>query len=477
MIRELHQKLINQEITVTELTQQYLDKIKKSDLNAFITISDKEALSQAKIIDEKISAGKEISELAGIPISIKDIVLTSGIKTTAGSKILENYIAPYDATLVSKLKQVGVVILGKNNCDEFAMGGSNENSAFGLVKNPHDKIRVSGGSSGGSAAAVADDLSVFSIGTDTGGSIRQPAAFCGVVGLKPTYGSVSRYGLISMASSLDQAGPLTKTVADARIVFNAIKGKDKNDSTSVDSKSKNKKIKSLKGIKIGIPKEYFTQGLEKKIKESVNNIINKAREAGAEIIDVSLPNTEYALAVYYLIMSSEVSSNLARFDGIRYGESLTHRKKQTNTRGNADNLYEVYSKTRVEYLGEEVKRRIMLGTYALSAGYYDAYYKKAQQVRTLIKKDFEQVFSKVDILITPTTPHPAFKIGEKINDPLTMYLEDIYTVPVNIAGIPALSIPSGKTKHGLPIGTQIIGAWFEEEKILDVAEILEKMLD
>jgi len=475
MIKELHNKLIKKEISATELIQEYLDRIKKFDpvksdgagLNAFITVTDKDAMAQAKDIDNRINKGEKLPVLAGIPASIKDVIMTQGVQTTAGSKILEKYIAPYDATLVRKLKEQGMIMLGKNNCDEFAMGSSNENSGYGPVKNPYDKTRVSGGSSGGSAVSVADNLSVYSIGTDTGGSVRQPAAFCGVVGLKPTYGAVSRYGLIAMASSLDQAGVLASSVEDIKIVFDVIKGRDTFDSTSIEIKGNKKEIKgnNLKNLKIGIPKEYFIKGIDSEIEVAVEEVISKAEKLGAEIVQVSLPNTEYALAVYYIIMPAEVSANLARYDGIRYGQ-----------KEKAKNLFEVYSKSRAKYLGEEVKRRIMLGTYILSAGYYDAYYKKAQQVRTLIKKDFEKVFDKIDLLITPTTPHSAFKLGEKINDPLTMYLEDIFTVPVNVAGLPAISLPCGKTKNNLPIGVQLIGTWMSENLLFGVGEILEKGL-
>jgi aspartyl-tRNA(Asn)/glutamyl-tRNA(Gln) amidotransferase subunit A len=469
MIKELNQKLTNKEISAKELAEQYLNRIqeKNSELNAYITITEKQALEQAEYIDKYISENKEISILSGIPASIKDVIMTEEIQTTAGSKILEKYIAPYDATVVNKLKEQGLVMLGKNNCDEFAMGSSGENSGFGSTKNPHDVNRVSGGSSSGSAAAVAADMAVYSIGTDTGGSVRQPAAFCGVVGFKPTYGAISRYGLIAMASSLDQAGIIAKTVEDAEIVFDNIKGKDKLDSTSIDLDENIKNLESndLRGIKIGIPKEYFIKGLDKEIEDNIKNTVKKAEELGAEIVEVSLPNTEHALAVYYIIMPSEVSANLARFDGIRYGQ------KQ-----DADNLFNVYAQSRAKYLGDEVKRRIMLGTYALSAGYYDAYYKKAQQVRTLIKQDFAKVFDQVDILITPTTPTPPWKLGEKTNDPLTMYLEDVFTVPVNVAGLPAISIPCGKTKDNLPIGVQLIGKWASESKIFSIAKNLENVL-
>ena len=484
MIQELHEKLINKKFSAVELTREYLARLenKNPELNAFITVTKDEALAQAAVVDEKIKNGAEISLLAGIPMSVKDVLMTEGIKTTAASKILANYFAPYDAMAVAKIKNADAVILGKNNCDEFAMGGSNENSGFGLVKNPHDLERVPGGSSGGSAAAVAADLAVYALGTNTSGSVHEPATFCGVVGLKPTYGAVSRYGLIAMASSLDQVGPLTKTVADAKIVFDVIKGKDEKDATSMEIKklkallssrhggmvaeaTRNEEIKgkeNLKNLKIGIPKEYFVAGIDPEVEKSVKEAIKKAEELGAQIIDISLPHTEYALAVYYIIQPAETSANLARFDGIRYGQSV-----------DSENLLAHYKKTRAEFLGEEVKRRIMLGTYTLSAGYYDAYYKKAQQVRALIREDFEKVFKQVDLLLTPTTPTPAFKIGEKINDPLTMYLEDIFTVPVNLAGLPAMSIPCGQTKAGLPIGAQLIGPWWGEEILFGVGEKLE----
>ena len=492
-INQIHQKLLNKQISALELAQDYLSRIKKinPELNAFITVTEKEAIEQAKNADNIIAQGQELPILAGIPASIKDVIMTKGVKTTAGSKILENYIAPYDATAVKKLKEQGLVMLGKNNCDEFAMGSSGENSAYGAIKNPYDKERVPGGSSGGSAAAVAADLSVYSLGSDTGGSIRQPAAFCGVVGLKPTYGAVSRFGLIAMASSFDQIGVIGKSVEDVEIVFNVIKGKDELDATSVEIRSgiksesplrfENQKSEILnkfkiqnskfKNLRIGVPKEYFVKGMNKEVESVVKNVIKKAEELGAEVAEVSLPHTEYALAVYYIIMPSEVSANLARYDGIRYGESVI--SHQTSGVG----LIDVYKKTRAKFLGDEVKRRIMLGTYTLSAGYYEAYYKKAQQVRTLIRQDFERVFNqgKVDMLITPTTPTPAFKLGEKTADPLTMYLEDVFTVPINVAGVPALSIPAGKSKDGLPIGVQLVGKWFEEEVLFRVGDVLEKV--
>jgi len=482
MIKELHHKLINKQISATELTQDYLAHIKEKnpELNAFITVAETEALKQANIVDEKIKKGEEISLLAGIPVAIKDVIMTENIKTTAGSKTLENYIAPYDATAVKKIKDAGAVILGKNNCDEFAMGGSNENSGFGIVKNPFDLERVPGGSSGGSAAAVAAEMCVYALGSDTGGSVRQPASFCGAVGLKPTYGAVSRFGLIAMASSLDQIGVIAKSVEDTKIVFDVIKGKDEKDATSkeiqnlktcpeLDSGSKIQKNNNLKNIRIGIPKEYFVNGIDAEVESAVRDLIKKAEDLGAEIVEVSLPHTEYALAVYYIIQPAEASANLARYDGIRYG--MSNVKCQMS---NVD-LISYYKKTRTEFLGEEVKRRIMLGTYTLSKGYYDAYYKKAQQVRTLIRQDFEKVFTEqngVDLLLTPTTPTPAFKIGEKINDPLTMYLEDIFTVPINFAGLPAMSIPCGKTKSGLPIGVQLIAPWFMEDVLFSFSFVI-----
>ena len=477
MIKELHQKLINKEVSAVKLATEYLARAKSSDLNAFITITEKEALEQAKTIDEKIAQGEEVPLLAGIPASIKDLIMTAGVRTTAASKILENYVAPYDATVIKKLKENGLVMVGKNNCDEFAMGSSTENSAFGPTKNPYDKTRVAGGTSGGSAAAVASDLSVYSIGTDTGGSVRQPAAFCGVVGLKPTYGAVSRYGLIADASSLDQVGVVAKTVEDAEIVFNIIKGRDEMDATSVEVRSRelgaensNSKFQTpgLKGLKIGIPQEYFSNGIDQEIGEAIANFVKRAQGLGAEIVEISLPHTEHALAVYYIIQPAEASANLARYDGVRYGQKSEIRNQKSEI-----SLIDLYKKTRAEFLGPEVKRRIMLGTYALSAGYYDAYYKKAQQVRTLIREDFHKAFNEVDLIFAPVAPHPAWKIGEKINDPLSMYLEYVFTVPINIAGLPALSLPVGKTSAGLPIGAQIIGPWGGETEIFQAGKQLE----
>ena len=377
--------------------------------------------------------------------------------------MLKDYIAPYDATCIKKLKELGAVILGKTNLDEFAMGSSTENSAFFTTKNPRDLKRVPGGSSGGSAAAVAADFCCYSLGSDTGGSIRQPASFCGVVGLKPSYGAVSRYGLVAFASSLDQIGPITKTAEDAQIVFNAISGRDPKDSTSVELGIKNYELR-IKDLKIGVPKEYFIKGIDPEVERIIKQAISQAEEQGAKIEEISLPHTKYALAAYYIIMPSEASANLARYDGIEYGLSESENK----------NLLDVYLESRGEGFGNEVKRRIMLGTYTLSAGYYDAYYLKAQKVRTLIKQDFENAFKKVDAIFTPTAPFPAFKIGEKIADPLSMYLSDIFTVSVNLAGLPALSLPAGFTEADLPVGLQIIGKPFEDNKILEISKIYDK---
>jgi aspartyl-tRNA(Asn)/glutamyl-tRNA(Gln) amidotransferase subunit A len=465
-ITQTHQRLIKKEFSALELCQAYLKKIESENekINAFLTVTEDLAISQAKKIDKMLQINGKIPLLAGIPVAVKDNILVEDIKCTAGSKILGNYIAPYDATCIKKLKAAGAIILGKTNLDEFAMGSSTENSAFFPTKNPHNLTRVPGGSSGGSAAAVAANLSVFALGSDTGGSIRQPASFCGIVGLKPTYGAVSRYGLIAFASSLDQIGPLTKTVEDAKIVFEAIKGRDDMDSTSVNSTSH--QIfwgGKIQNIKIGIPKEYFVKGIDPEVEKIVKKAIKKYQEMGAKILEISLPHTEYALPCYYIIAPSEASANLARYDGIKYGYSSKRVKK----------LIEVYLKSREEGFGAEVRRRIMLGTYVLSAGYYEAYYLRAQKVRTLIRKDFEEAFKKVDFIFTPVAPTPAFKIGEKIDDPLKMYLSDIFTAPINLAGLPAISIPVGKVEN-LPVGLQIIGKHFEEEKIFEVAKMYER---
>jgi len=465
-IIQAHKGLLEKKFSALELTKAFLNRIEKLDkkISAFLTITEDSALLEAKKIDDLISAGKNISILAGIPLAVKDNILVEGVKATCASKILENYIAPYDATCIKKLKRLGAVILGKTNLDEFAMGASTENSAFFPTKNPHDLTRVPGGSSGGSAAAVTADLCCYSLGSDTGGSIRQPASFCGVVGLKPTYGAVSRYGLVAFASSLDQIGPITKTAEDAKIVFNAISGKDPLDSTSVEQETRNKKQGiNIKELRIGIPKEYFVKGMDKEVEKIIRQSIEKIEKMGAKIEEISLPHTKYVIPAYYLINTSEASANLARYDGIKYGLSKTGNK----------NLLDVYLQSRKDGFGDEVKRRIMLGTYALSAGYYDAYYLKAERIRTLIIEDFNTVFKKVDVILTPTTPTPAFKIGEKITDSLSMYLCDIFTASVNLVGLPAVSVPVGFTKSRLPVGLQIIGKPFEENKILEISKIYE----
>jgi aspartyl-tRNA(Asn)/glutamyl-tRNA(Gln) amidotransferase subunit A len=469
-INQINKGLKEKNFSALELCHAHLNQIKKKDkkISAFLTINQELALFQAKKIDKLISKNEKISLLAGIPAAIKDNILVRGLKCTAASRILENYTAPYSATVIKKLEQQGIMILGKTNLDEFAMGSSGENSAFGLTKNPLDLSRVPGGSSSGSAAAVADNMSVFALGSDTGGSIRLPACFCGVVGLKPTYGAVSRYGLIAFASSLDQIGPITKTVEDCQIVFNAIKGKDEMDSTSINTKHKTQNTKyKIQNIKIGIPKEYFSKGIDPEIEKIIKRAIKKYEELGAKIKEVSLPHTEYALACYYIIAPSEASANLARYDGIKYGYSIAK-----NERRKIKNLLDVYLNTREKGFGIEVKRRIILGTYALSAGHYEAYYLKAQKVRGLIIQDFEKVFKEVDFLMTPVSPFLPFKIGEKINNPLSMYLVDLFTVSINLAGLPALSLPVGKIGK-LPVGLQIIGKWFEEDKIFKIGKIYE----
>jgi len=464
-IKHAHEGLKKKEFSSKELTLAYLEQIKKTDkdLNAFLSVAEESALQEAEFADKKITSG-DFSELTGVPCAIKDAILVEGKKCTSASKILENYTAPYDATVIKKLKEQGSVILGKTNTDEFTMGASTENSAFGVVKNPHDKTRVAGGSSGGSAAAVASLEACYALGSDTGGSIRLPASFCGITGLNPTYGSVSRYGLIAHASSLDQIGPMAKNIEDLKIVFKAICGKDKMDATSADYNFENTDL-SFKGLKIGVPKEYFTEGIEKDVEEIVRDAIKKAEEQGAEIREVSLPNTKYSIACYYIIVPSEASSNLARFDGIKYGLSDQSSKS----------LLDVYLKSRGQGFGQEPKRRIMLGTHSLSSGYYDAYYKKAQEVRQLIRQDFTEAFEKVDLIFCPVAPFPAFKIGEKVDDPLSMYLIDIYTAGVKLAGLPAISMPAGKT-NGLPVGLQIIGNHFQENKIFNIASQLEKII-
>ncbi len=471
-IHELHEKLKKREIASLELTEAFLKRIEAVDgkIKAFLTVTKEDAIKQAKEADKRLAFGTDITPLTGIPIAVKDIFCTKGILTTCASKILANFVPPYDAHVIKKLKDAGAVILGKNNMDEFAMGSSTENSAYFTTKNPWAMERVPGGSSGGSAASVAADECVASMGTDTGGSIRQPASCCGIVGLKPTYGRVSRYGMIAFASSLDQAGPLTKDVKDCAIMLNAIAGHDQQDSTSIDAPVPDYTkalTKDVKGLKIGIPKEYFIQGLDKDIEKAVKEAIEILKKQDASFVDISLPHTDYAIAVYYLVATAEASSNLARFDGVKYG----HRAKD------GKNLLDMYCKTRDEGFGPEVKRRIMLGTYSLSAGYYDAYYRKASQVRTLIKRDFEDAFKKCDVILTPTAPTPAFKIGEKTADPLTMYLSDIFTISCNLAGIPGISLPCGFTKDNLPIGLQILGKPLDEETVLKTAYAYEQATD
>lgn len=476
MIRELHEKLINGETTSARLTEEYFDKIKNNDkdLQAYLTLTKNLALEQASAVDEKIKKGEEIDILAGIPSAIKDNMCIEGVRTTAASKILDSYVAPYDATVIKKLKEAGAVFLGKTNMDEFAMGSSTENSAYQITKNPNDLERVPGGSSGGSAAAVAGNEAVWALGSDTGGSIRQPASFCGIIGLKPTYGRVSRHGLLAMASSLDQIGPLAKTVEDAAIILSRIIGEDDKDATAAvgfGKKYEDYLSGDISGIKIGIPKEYLSDGLDEKIKEKFEEAVSRFKKLGAEIKEISLPHSEYSLSTYYLIMPSEVSSNLARFDGIKYGFRADD-KKDSDFDGISRNLFETYLDTRKYGFGGEVKRRIMLGTYALSAGYYDAYYLKAQKVRALIKQDFEEAFKEVDLIFSLTTPEAAFKIGEKTSDPLKMYLSDIFTISANLTGVPAISFPIGKIEidgKELPIGGQLQGKWFDEEGVLNAA--------
>lgn len=482
MIKELHQKLLNKEITSVGLTEKYFASIEERDteIGAYLTLTKELALEQARLVDEKIAKGEEIDLLAGIPCAIKDNICVDGYRTTAGSKILDNYIAPYDATVIKKLKDNQAVILGKVNMDEFAMGSSTESSAYKITKNPVDVSRVPGGSSGGSIAAVAAGEAVWSLGTDTGGSIRQPAALCGVVGLKPTYGRVSRSGAIAMASSLDQIGPVANSVEDVAIVLSRISGEDKLDATTAKSGDKNYEeylTGDIKGRIIGIPKEYM-ENLDGEIKKVFEQSVEKFKSLGAEIRTISLPHAEYALPTYYIIMTSEVSSNLARFDGIKYGLKVND-ENDSDVEGNGTpkKLLETYLDTRRIGFGDEVKRRIMLGTYALSSGYYDAYYLKAQKVRALIRKDFEKAFEEVDYIYSPTTPEVAFKIGEKTSDPLKMYLGDIYTVTANMAGVPAISFPIGVENiegKDLPIGGQLMGKWFDEEGLLNAAYTYEQ---
>jgi aspartyl-tRNA(Asn)/glutamyl-tRNA(Gln) amidotransferase subunit A len=465
---QLHEMLMRKEVTSREITESVLKRIAKVEdrIHAFITLTPDVAKQQAALADARIQKG-ETTPLTGIPLAIKDLICTQGVRTTCGSHILENYIPPYDATVIEKLKAAGAVLVGKANMDEFAMGSSTENSFFGPTRNPWDLERIPGGSSGGAAAAVAAGECIASLGSDTGGSIRQPASCCGVVGIKPTYGRVSRYGLVAFASSLDQIGPFSKDVRDAALLLQAICGHDFRDSTSVNVPVPDftqSLVDNVRGMILGIPKECFREGLDPEVESAFREAVRNLEKLGAKTVEVSLPHSEYALAVYYILAPAEASSNLARYDGVKYG---------FRAKGSFD-LMEMYKETRSQGFGAEVKRRIMLGTYALSAGYYEAYYRKAAQVRTLVRQDFEKTFAHCDVLLTPTAPTPAFKLGEKVDDPLQMYLSDIFTIPCNLAGLPGLSIPSGFSKQGLPIGLQILANHFQEEKMLRAAYVYEQ---
>lgn len=465
----LHDMLVNKEITSLELTQAVLARIDEveGDVQAYLTVTRDEALAQAKAVDEKIARGGEIAFLEGIPGAIKDNICTKGVKTTCASRILQKFVPPYDATVVQKLAAQNPVVLGKTNLDEFAMGGSTENSAFHPTHNPWNTDCVPGGSSGGSAAAVAAGTAVWALGSDTGGSIRQPASFCGVVGMKPTYGRVSRYGLVAYASSLDQIGPITKDVTDCANILNIIAGRDEMDSTSIDSVVPDytkSLVQDVKGLKIGLPKEYFVKGMDPEVEGAVKAAVKQLESLGAEVVEISLPNTDYAISTYYLIAPAEAATNLARYDGVSYGERAE----------DAADLVEMMTRTRSQYLGEEVKRRIMIGNYALSAGYYDAYYLKALKVRRLVKEDYDKAFKEVDVIICPAAPSVAYKIGEKIDNPLEMYLQDACTVPLNLAGLPGISVPCGYNKDKMPIGMQIIGKALDEETLIRVAYTYEQ---
>ncbi|HQN64760.1 MAG TPA: Asp-tRNA(Asn)/Glu-tRNA(Gln) amidotransferase subunit GatA [Methylophilus sp.] len=469
-LKELGQMLASKQISSVELTQEYLNRIDtlNPEINAYITLDIEKTLAQAKAADVRIAQGRA-EALTGIPIAQKDIFCAQGWRTTCGSHMLENFIAPYDAYVIKQFDAAGAVNLGKTNMDEFAMGSSNETSYFGGVKNPWDRSRVPGGSSGGSAAAVAARLCAAATGTDTGGSIRQPASLCGFTGLKPTYGLVSRYGMIAFASSLDQAGPMAKSAEDCALLLNTMAGFDEKDSTSVNRPKEDYTRdlnKPLQGLKIGLPKEYFAEGLEANVGAVVQSAIEEYKKLGAEIVDISLPNTQLSIPVYYVIAPAEASSNLSRYDGVRYG----HRAKEYT------DLMDMYCKTRAEGFGAEVKRRILIGTYVLSAGYYDAYYLKAQQIRRLIAQDFTEAFKQCDVIMGPAAPSTAFKIGEKADDPVAMYLQDIYTIAVNLAGLPGMSIPAGFS-DGLPVGLQIIGNYFDEARMLNVGHAYQQVTD
>ena len=460
-IHQAQQKLRSREVSAVELAQSVLTRIQETDerLHSYLTVCAEEALAQAEAADRTLANGATPPPLCGIPVALKDVILAQGVRSSAGSKILEQFIAPYDATVTQRLKEAGAVIIGKVNCDEFAMGSSNENSAFTPCRNPWDTDRVPGGSSGGSAAAVAADQACAALGTDTGGSIRLPSSFCGIVGLKPTYGRVSRFGVVAYASSLDQVGPCTKDVRDCAILLDVIAGHDPRDSTSVNRPAPGYTThleQGVSGLRIGIPQEYFIEGIQSEVETAVRDAIAQLQSLGAEVVPVSLPHTEYAVATYYIIAMAEASSNLARYDGVRYGYRATE----------VEDLGDLYRTTRAQGFGSEAKRRIMLGTYVLSAGYYDAYYLKAQKVRTLIRQDFLHAFEACDMIATPVAPTTAFRLGEKLADPLTMYLSDIFTIAVNLAGLPGLSVPCGFDQQGLPIGLQLIGPPFEEEVLL-----------
>ncbi len=480
MIRDLHEQLKSQDISAVELAERSFKMIdeKEGEIQAFLDVRREQALREAQAVDQKIMRGETIDLLAGIPGALKDNMCVAGERTTAGSKILDNYIAPYDASVVERLRRVDTVMVGKTNMDEFAMGSSTENSAYQRTKNPVDTECVPGGSSGGSAAAVAADMVVWALGSDTGGSIRQPASFCGLVGLKPTYGRVSRSGLLAMASSLDQIGPLTKTVEDAAIVFSRIAGFDRMDATTAELQGKPFEDfldMDLRGKKIGIPREYFSESLDKEVRAVALEALERFKSLGVSVEEISLPHAAFSLPVYYIIMPAEVSSNLARFDGIKYGLRINDEQDRV---ANTGRLLETYLDSRAYGLGAEVKRRIMLGTYTLSAGYYDAYYQKAQKVRQLIRQDFERAYETVDFIFSPTAPETAFKFGAKTDDPLTMYLSDIYTVTANLAGVPAVSFPIGtieKDEKALPMGGQLQGKWFDEEGILALAHQYERL--
>lgn len=465
---ELHDLLVKKEISSVELTKDVLARLDETEekIHAYITKTQDEALSRAAVVDEKIARGEEIAYFEGIPGAIKDNICTKGVKTTCASKMLENFVPPYNATVMKRLEKVGPVVLGKVNMDEFAMGGSTENSAFYPTHNPWNVECVPGGSSGGSAAAVASGSAIWALGSDTGGSIRQPASFCGVVGMKPTYGRVSRYGLVAFASSLDQIGPVTRDVTDCAHLLQAIAGHDGYDSTSSASEVPDYSkalIQDVKGLKIGIPKEFFVKGMDEEVEQAVRGAIEQFKALGADVREISLPHTEYAISVYYLIAPAEAATNLERYDGVSYG-----------ARVDGADVVEMMTKTRSEKFGEEVKRRILIGNYALSAGYYDAYYLKALKVRRLIKEDYDKAFADVDVIVTPTAPTPAYKIGTMTNDPLKMYLQDIYTVPLNLAGLPGISVPCGYSREKLPIGLQIIGKPLDEATVLRAAYTYEQ---